>query len=220
MCSKQGARPIQQKHGKCQLTGCCPQDHYWKVPARSFSPQGSQCERWQCRQSLFSLLPDSGVGSKNVQIALLATVDICNAYRNITMHPHDWWFLGMSWNKDTYTSIQFSPLGSNSAPNIFNSVADALVWSSGMQGTFHYIDDFLILGSPGSHLCVADLSSAFSGAASQFPGIEIDTDALTLRCSAEKLGTLRDINSSWCGCHWCWKAELQSSSSMLLRRCN
>lgn len=92
---------------------------------------------------------------------LLAKVDICNAYRNISVHPDDWWLLGVSWNGNVYIGTILS-FGLWSTPKIFNSVAYALDWvvrSSGVQHVCHYLDDFMIAGAPGSTQCAADLSS-------------------------------------------------------------
>ena len=57
--------------------------------------------------------------------ALLAKVDIRNAYRNIPVHPDDRWLLGLSWKGDIFIDTVL-PFGLRSAPKIFNSVADAL----------------------------------------------------------------------------------------------
>ena len=59
--------------------------------------------------------------------ALLAKMDIRNAYRNISVHQEDRWLLGMSWRGGVFidTVLSFSL---RSAPNIFNAVADALEW--------------------------------------------------------------------------------------------
>ena len=53
------------------------------------------------------------------------------------------------------------PFGLRSAPKIFNAVADALEWMAGQEGItslFHYLDDFLIVGSPGSLECSRHLT--------------------------------------------------------------
>ena len=59
--------------------------------------------------------------------ALLAKVDIRNAYRNIPVHSDDRWLLGLSWKGDIFIDTVL-PFGLRSAPKIFNSVADALEW--------------------------------------------------------------------------------------------
>ena len=48
-----------------------------------------------------------------------------------------------------------------SAPKLFNAVADTIEWNIRQQGVdpvFHYIDDFLLMGLPGSRQCAAHLS--------------------------------------------------------------
>ena len=45
------------------------------------------------------------------------------------------------------------PFGLCSAPKIFNAVADAFEWciaKAGVQVLYHYLDDFVVLGPPGS----------------------------------------------------------------------
>ncbi len=48
------------------------------------------------------------------------------------------------------------PFGLRSAPKIFNALADALEWivfQAWVQHIFHYLDDFAVIGSPGSGEC-------------------------------------------------------------------
>ena len=158
--------------------------------------------------------------------AMLAKVDIRNAYRNIPVHPDDRWLLGMSWKDDSYIDTVL-PFGLRSAPKIFNAVADALkwiVWSNGVQEIFHYLDDFLVVGTPGSPQCANDLatllrwteelglpiaSEKVEGPTTRltFLGIEVDTEALILRHPAEKLEGLK-VLISWLRRRWCFKSEL------------
>ena len=64
-----------------------------------------------------------------------------------------------SWKGDIYIDTVLS-FGLRSAPKVFNAVADALEWvvrSSGVQEIFYYLDDFLVVGAPGSSQCADDL---------------------------------------------------------------
>lgn len=92
------------------------------------------------------------------------------------------------------------PFGPRSAPKIFNSIADALEWvarENRVINIFHYLDDFLVVGAPGSEECQYGLSTLLGwtewlgfpvarekveGPACRLTllGIEIDTEALEL----------------------------------------
>ena len=93
------------------------------------------------------------------QGALLAKVDIEAAYRLIPIHPQDRPLLAMSWEGSLYIDPML-PFGLRSAPKIFNAVADALNWclhQRGIKHSYHYLDDFIIVGRPGSSQCQEDL---------------------------------------------------------------
>ena len=78
---------------------------------------------------------------------LLAKLDIQSAYRIIPVHPADRWLLGMDWSGGVYVDTVL-PFGLQSAPKVFNAVADALEWimqKHGILHTLHYLDDFLFL---------------------------------------------------------------------------
>ena len=171
--------------------------------------------------------------------ALLAKVDIRNAYRNIPVHPDDRWLLGMGWNGDVYIDTVL-PFGLRSAPKVFNSVVDAVEWvlrQAGVVNICHYLDDFLIMGPADSPTCAHDLSRLLrclewlgfpvaeekvEGPASRltFLGIEIDADALVLRLPGEKLSALRSLILLWAGRRWCRKRELQSLAGKLQHVCS
>ena len=57
-----------------------------------------------------------------------------------------------------YTTL---PFGLRSAPKIFTAVVDAPEWIARQQGVMtilHYLDDFLIIGSPESIECMANVA--------------------------------------------------------------
>ena len=59
--------------------------------------------------------------------AMLAKMDIKQAYRNILVHPDNRIYLGMQWNGLVYVdSVLLFRL--HSAPLLFSAVADALLW--------------------------------------------------------------------------------------------
>jgi len=50
--------------------------------------------------------------------------------------------------------------GLRSAPKIFNAIADALEWcisNGGVEWIYHYLDDFTVLGLPGTEQCAQSL---------------------------------------------------------------
>ena len=54
------------------------------------------------------------------------------------------------------------PFGLRSAAKIFNAVADALNWHmqrTGVEFVDHYLDDYIILGSPGTSQCQRSLDT-------------------------------------------------------------
>ena len=57
--------------------------------------------------------------------AMLAKVDIKNAYRMVLVHPEDRPLLGMIWEGALYVYASL-PFGLCSAPKIFNTLADTL----------------------------------------------------------------------------------------------
>lgn len=54
------------------------------------------------------------------------------------------------------------PFALHSVPKIFLAVADALEWTisqNGVQFICHYLDDFLVMGPPGSSVCKENLDT-------------------------------------------------------------
>ena len=87
--------------------------------------------------------------------ALIAKIDIKSAYRLVPICGFDRQWLGMRWKDQTFVDGML-PFGLRSAPKIFNALADALEWivfQAGVQHIFHYLDDFAVIGSPGSGEC-------------------------------------------------------------------
>ena len=87
--------------------------------------------------------------------ALMAKLDIKEAYRIIPIHPDDRRFLGVCWQGQVYVDCQL-PFGLASAPVIFSALGEAFEWilcQRGVKAVIHYIDDFLLLGPPSSPEC-------------------------------------------------------------------
>ena len=144
----------------------------------------------------------------------------------------------MSWRGGVFVDTVL-PFGLRSAPKIFNAVADALEWivrKNGVKKLCHYLDDFLLLGTPGSEECARNLAALVRWAEwlgfplalekivgpltlLTFLGVEIDTNALVLQLPEEKLTALRSLIASWKGRRWCLKSELQSLVGKLQHAC-
>ena len=84
--------------------------------------------------------------------ALLAKVDIKSAYRLIPVHPQDHLLLAMQWDGKSFINMML-PFGLHSSAKIFNVIADVLSWhlqQTGIPLLFHYLNDFIIVGTPQS----------------------------------------------------------------------
>ena len=75
--------------------------------------------------------------------ALLAKIDIKQAFRNAPVHPQDRHLLGMMWSDQLFIDTVL-PFGLRSAPKIFCAIADALEWilyQRGISSSLDYLDD-------------------------------------------------------------------------------
>ena len=169
---------------------------------------------------------------------LMAKIDIESAYRLIPVHPEDRFLLGVNWRDQVYIDPML-PFGLRSAPKIFNAVADALEWclrADGIRHVFHYLDDFVVLGAPGSDECSRALEKLRSrctelgiplaahkceGPSTKitFLGIVIDTSVGELSIPAEKLNHLRDLLEDWGDRKSCSLKDLESLIGYLNHAC-
>ena len=172
------------------------------------------------------------------QGALLAKLDIKQAYRNVPVHPDDRLLLGMRWKEITYIDKTL-PFGLRSAPIIFSAVVDALQWTmqqKGIQFLFHYLDDFITIGRPRSPECAQNLHimeqccsltgtplerEKIEGPATCLPilGIELDTMLMQIRLPDVKLQNLRKLTGEWKGRKAGKKRELMSLIGSLNHAC-
>ena len=170
--------------------------------------------------------------------ALMAKMDIKQAYRNIPVHPSDRRLLGMRWKGKTFVDMAL-PFGLRSAPLIFSAVADALAWIMQQQGVgwvAHYVDDFITVGTPDSGECARYVDIMHKvcedtampvepekdeGPATtiSFLGLELDSVANEVRLPQNKLQRLRSILGSWRGRKACKKRELLSLIGSLSHAC-
>ena len=148
--------------------------------------------------------------------ALMAKLDLRDAYRVVPVHPHDRPLLGMQWREGVFIDATL-PFGLRSAPKIFSAVADGLMWMVHHQGfthSLHYLDDFMLIGPPGSPYCeealhatvqlchelgvpVADEKTEGPSTTITFLGIEIDSCRRQLRLPQEKLRDLMRLLNHW-----------------------
>ena len=106
----------------------------------------------------------------------------------------------------------------------------------GIHTVEHYLDDFILLGPPGTNRCQRNLDRALTICASlgvplateklvgpttrlTFLGIEIDSLALELRLPTAKLEALRETISAWQGKKCCSKRDMLSLIGQLSHAC-
>ena len=168
----------------------------------------------------------------------LAKVDIQSAYRIIPVHPEDWRLLGMSWENSLFIDTTL-PFGLRSAPKIFTAVADAAEWIAKQQGVttiLHYLDDYLVIGSPGSMECTANVAILLTtfdrlgipvalnklegpSPVLTFLGIELDTVQGIMRLPPQKLQELQNLIGMWVEKKSCYKRDLESLVGKLQHAC-
>ena len=160
---------------------------------------------------------------------LLAKVDLQHAYRMVPVHWDDHHLLGIRWGGEVYIDTAL-PFGLRSAPKIFSVLADALAWvlyQEGVSYQLHYLDDFLLLGPPGSSACSEALactqrvcrnlgvpiaSHKTEGPSTEltFLGIRIDTVRMELSLPQEKLLRVKSMVLAWRERKVATKRDLQS----------
>jgi len=170
--------------------------------------------------------------------SLIAKIDIKSAYRLVPVCPLDRKWLGMQWNGQVYVDGML-PFGLRSAPKIFNAVADGLEWcvaKEGVESIFHYLDDFAVLGPPGSAACLnqllilkrvcAELGIPLAidkqdgpTAIIVFLGIIIDMIRQELRLPEDKLRRLLHILDQWEKRKACTRRDLEVLIGVLHHAC-
>ena len=160
---------------------------------------------------------------------LIAKIDIKSAYRIIPVHPDDRPLLGMQFQGKAYIDAAL-PFGLRSAPKIFNSVADALLWilqQHGVSHLLHYLDDFITFGPHASQQCETNcqiisalcelLGIPLATEKTEGPctcltylGFRLDTVEMSVALPKEKLEALSALIKSWLSKKSCTKHELDS----------
>ena len=96
---------------------------------------------------------------------LMAKIDVKSAFRLLPVHPADRHLLSMKWNNQIFIDTCL-PFGLQSAPKLFNVLANLLSWILEQQQVtpvMHYLDDFFTLGPCDSPLCANNLQSSSLG---------------------------------------------------------
>ena len=167
--------------------------------------------------------------------ALLGKLDKQSAFRTVPVHPDDRHLLGMLWEDQLFTDATLS-FGLRSAPN---AVADKLQWiirNRGVEFVDHYLDDFVIVGRPGSKKCENNMCITINVCEEvgtpvapekldgptmclEILGIEIDTREMVLRLPARKVEIISGLVDAWRGRRSGRKVEVQSLVGYLCHAC-
>ena len=111
-----------------------------------------------------SLIKKQGVG------ALMAKLDLADAFKHILVHPKDWPLLCSSWDVPQVDSLVlqqyyidlFLPFGLHSSPAIFNHYANVLEFAmqaNGIQDLLHYLNDYFMAGPAGTGDCQHNINT-------------------------------------------------------------
>ena len=205
----------------------------WRLIVDMSSPDGQSVNDGIC-ESLCSLSYVTVGDAAQAVVAkgrgaLMAKVDVKSAYRNVPIHPHDRWLMGMLWEGSLFIDTAL-PFGLRSAPKIFTAVADAVEWivrQEGVDFTIHYLDDYLVVGAPASQESAEALSTLLGGfeclglpvamdklegpwSRLTFLGFELDSSTLEIRLPQAKLREIPRLISTWVGRKSCSRKELES----------
>jgi hypothetical protein len=230
MVSRFGVIPKHHKPGKWRLVVDLSSPDGFSVNDGIAAPDCSMIYSSLDDAARFILLAGKG--------ALLAKIDIANAFRIIPVHPDDRHLLGMRWKNSVYVDTRL-PLGLCSAPILFNAYADALEWilhQQGITSVLHYLDDFLVIGSPGSSQCSDFLQIMLSTCSMlgvplanekiegptlclSFLGIELNTVLMEARLPQDKLDRLVLELSTWQSKRACTRKDLEHLIGLLQFTC-
>ena len=176
----------------------------------------------------------SNISSPLAQVALLAKLDIKNAFCLLPIHPADRHLLALHWENNLYIDTCL-PFGLRSAPKLFNILVNLLTWmliSQGVSSVMPYLDDFLTLGLAHSNKCqenlaiIQQLCSDLGVPLAQvklegpthcltFLDIEIDTQLLLARLLNDKLTQIKSELSQWLKKHGATKRQILSLVGLL-----
>ncbi len=124
--------------------------------------------------------------------------------------------LGMRWKGGLFIDTAL-PFGLRSDPKIVTAVADAVQWiveQEGVKFVIHYLDDYLVVGSPGTEECATAMRKlvgvleqlGFPIAAEkkegptvalEFLGLEVNTADMVVMLPERKVVELKGLLQQW-----------------------
>ena len=164
------------------------------------------------------------------QNAVMAKLDIKQAFRLCPVHPADLELLGIHWEGQYHINLRL-PFGLHSSPYLFNCLADAFEWilknNYMLTDLIHYLDDYFTMAPPNSKTCADDVNitihmvshfviplapEKLEGPTTSlvFLGILIDTNRMETALTEDKLKELLAELQCWCSRKKCLKHELLS----------
>lgn len=150
-------------------------------------------------------------------MALLAEVDIKNAFRLLSIYPGDFELLGIYINGAYYIE-KCLPFGCSISCKIFEPFSTFLEWAvkfkTQLDTVHHYLDDFIFIGKSNSDNCSAlmhtfqDICSEIGVPLNQdktiepttkltFLGLEIDTVNMLVQIPVSKVQELKLLLQQW-----------------------
>ena len=162
------------------------------------------------------------------QETLMAKVDVKSVCRNVPIHPHNQWLMGMLWEGSLYIGTAL-PFGLRPALMVFTAVADAvewIVWQERVDFAIYHLDDYLVVGASAFPECAEALTTLLGGfdqlglpvamdklegpwSRLTFLGFELDSSALEIWLAQAKLRELQHLISTWGGRKSCIRRELK-----------
>lgn len=175
--------------------------------------------------------------------ALMAKLDLKDAFKNIKVCRSDWALLGTQWQVVDHTgtaeTVYFMdtvlPFGCRSSPKLFNQYADAVEWIAKKRGANymeHYLDDYVTVGPPKSTEChknieilirtCNDLNLEINYKKLEMPstritflGVEIDTLNEKITIPSEKIDDILKELRTWQSKRSTTKREILSIAGRL-----
>ena len=176
--------------------------------------------------------------------ALMARLDISDAYKHILVRPEDWDVLGCTWittDHNNTPKVEFFvdltlPFGLRSSAKLFSEMAHALKLSmlyNGVSDADQYLDDFITFGPPHSTVCNDNLNAMLRiceyigfhvnpekvsapTTVIEFLGLVIDSDLLEVRVSDERISSVISELLKFYNRRSCTKRELLSLVGKLI----
>ena len=125
--------------------------------------------------------------------AILIKQDLADAFRQIHIHPTDWWLFGFDWRGRLFQE-RYLPFGLWTAPRTFNLFAEGLHWviaSRSMAAIIPYLDYFLAIFAAADAAAAHEYEQFFETTC-QVHGLRIKVAKNALGTTVEFLGLIMD----------------------------